>query len=177
MSDEQNNVNTNPAEQTVEENTTKEETPKKKKNGCLICCGCIIGAFVLGVIIIALISLFTVLGVKSAVKPDLDNFFEYYNKNDVGYICTNLIPNTVVKSECEETLTNMNDSLGKELNYRLSILSGTNIKISSKNGETTKYIKTTGNFEKQKDVNLEFTIFVDKSGKSEINSFRFKMNH
>ena len=167
MSDEQNNINTNPAE----------ETPKKKTNGCLVGCGCVIGALVLGVIIIALISLIIVLSVKSAVKPDLDNFFEYYNKNDVEYICTNLIPGAVVKSECKETLTNMNDSLGKELNYRLSILSGTVIKVSSNNGETTKYIKTTADFEKQKDVNLEFNIYVDKSGKSVINSFRYRMNH
>ena len=150
-----------------------EQTPKKK-NGCLIGCGCFLAAIILGIIFISLIALFTVSSIKSAVKPDLDNFFEKYNNRDMNYICKNIIPQEVIGSECVDIMNKIYSDLGKEIDYNLSLLKGTYIKISSQNGKTKKIIKTTGDFEKVEDVNLEFEMFVDKSGKTKINYFHYQ---
>ena len=151
---------------------TIEQTPKKK-NGFLIGCGCFLGAIIIGLCVIGAIIFFAVSSIKSAVKPDLDNFFEKYNNQDVRYICQNLLPSEISEYECRNVINEMYSDLGKEIDYNLSVLKGANINISSKNGKTEKYIKTTGNFEKLEDVELEFKIIVDKSGKATINGFRY----
>ena len=149
------------------------QTPKKN-NGCLIGCGCLLGAAIIGIISIVLMVFFISLVVKSDVKPDMDNFFEKYNNKDMNYICQTLITSEYSGPQCVKTFNKMFDDLGKAINYEPSIFKGSSISVKSNNGETIKSIKTTGDFEKLKDVYLEFEIYVDKSGNTKINYFEYK---
>ena len=149
------------------------QTPKKN-NGCIIGCGCFIVAIIIGICVIGTIIFFGVSAIKSAVKPDLDNFFEKYNNREMRYICENIIPTVSSVSSCVNTMNKMYSDLGKEIDYNLSIWKGTSINISSENGKTTKSVKTIGNFEKLKDVYLNFEMYVDKSGETKINYFEYK---
>ena len=157
---------------TNEEYTQPE--PKGKNNGCLIACGCLLGAAIIGIVFIVLLVFIIISGVKSAIKPDMDNFFEKYNNKDMNYICQTLIPSEYSGPQCLATFNKMYEDLGKVINYEPSIFKGSSISVNSSNGKTTKSIKTTGDFEKLKDVSLEFEMYVDKSGNTKINYFEYK---
>ena len=152
-----------------EQNTTQ----KKKPNGCIIGCGCLSIAIIIGILLFGALAYFIISAAKADVKPDLDIFFEKYNNQEMSYICQNLLPSSVQESECMDVLTSMYNSFGKEEEYDLSLLKGAYINIQSSNGETKKEIKTKAVFEKEKDVVLTFKIFVDKSGNKQIYSFHY----
>ena len=149
---------------------------KKKPNGCLIGCGCFSVVIIIGLLFFGALAYFIISAAKADVKPDLDEFFEKYNNQEMSYICKNLLPSSVSESECMDVLTSMYNDFGKEEEYNLSLLKGTYISISSSNGETKKEIKTKVSFEKGKDVNLTFKIFIDKSGNKQIYYFNYNDN-
>lgn len=154
-----------------EENIVQQEN---KNKGLLIGCGCFLSAIVAGLIIIGVIVVVAVNAVKSAVKPDIDAFFEKYNEKNMAYICENLFSPEISNTECINAMNKMYKDLGKELDYNMSILKGANIDISHKNNVTRKVIKTTGDFEKLSDVSLNFEMYIDKSRKTKMNYFRYK---
>ena len=146
---------------------------KKKNNGWLIGCGCLIGAIIIGIAFVSLIIFFITSAVKSAVEPNIDKFFEKYNNNEINYICSEMLPEEIPFSTCQNELTKMKNSLGKEKSYNLSLLSGAYIKVESHNGETTQYIKMKADFEEYKNVKILFNFYIDKSGKLTVDGFEY----
>ena len=155
-------------------NEQQTEQTQKKNNGCLIGCGCFLIAIITGILFISGFLYFIATVTISNVKPDLDNFFEKYNNHEMNYICQNLLPDSVTENECIEVLTNMYNEFGKELEYKFPFHKGAYINVSSSNGDTKKEITTIADFEKEKNVTLEFKIHISKSGRIQIYHFGYK---
>ena len=156
------------------EQNIQQQTPKKN-NGCLIGCGCLLVTMIICILIISGLVFWGLNTAKSMIKSDLDNFFGKYNNQDMKELCQNIISvDSSAVPECITTMDKMYNDLGKVVDYNLSILKGANIKMNSTNGKTEKFVKTTGDFEKVKDVNLEFEMFIDKSGETKVNYFEYK---